>query len=216
MKMAFMLATIVALSVSLTAEAGKKHPPKPKSGAFDYYVLSLSWAPEFCKTHPADTSSECGANPPGLVLHGLWPQYSKGGYPVSCASSQKLDAEALALARTVFPSEKLAQHEWQKHGTCSGLTAISYIQAADTAHKSMAVPALLQPGNNQRTMALENVTQALLDANPTFDRQSLSVACSGNELSELHVCLSKDLKPTACGKDVHTQCGATVTLLGVQ
>jgi ribonuclease T2 len=215
MKLATLLAAVLAFSSASVAQAGQNHQPRSKAGVFDYYVLNLSWAPEYCKTH-ADDTAECGSSQPGFVLHGLWPQYSKSGYPSSCASQQKLDADALALGRTVFPSEKLVTHEWQKHGTCSGLTAMAYIQAADTAHKSVTIPAILQPGKNQRSLALANITQAVLDANPALNRQSLAIVCTGGELSEVEVCLSKDLKPTSCGRDVSNKCGATVTLLGVQ
>lgn len=38
------------------------------TGAFDYYLLTLSWSPEFCLTHPS--AAECSAHP-GFILHGL-------------------------------------------------------------------------------------------------------------------------------------------------
>src|SRR5580692_7150493 len=47
-------------------------------GAFDYYVLALSWSPEFCHSHP--TKPECVWGKFGFVVHGLWPQYANG-YP---------------------------------------------------------------------------------------------------------------------------------------
>ena len=42
-------------------------------GSFDYYLLTLSWAPEFCATHEGNApSSECGpAWHLGFVVHGL-------------------------------------------------------------------------------------------------------------------------------------------------
>ncbi|MCE4553897.1 ribonuclease T2 [Pelomonas cellulosilytica] len=207
--MLFLLATSV--------DAKKhSHPPAPhQAGQFDYYVLSLSWAPEYCKTHPKD-EAECGVNRPGFVLHGLWPQYAQGGYPASC-STAGLDEASLTLGKSIFPSEKLVVHEWQKHGTCTGLEPQAYFQAADSARKSVTVPALLQPGSNRRTMALANVTQSLLDANPALGRRNLALLCAGKELSEVRVCLNKELQPMACGRDVTSTCkGSTITLLGVQ
>ena len=53
-------------------------------GSFDYYLLSLSWAPNYCAEHPGDNSSECRAgNHKGFVLHGLWPQSNEGPPPMS-------------------------------------------------------------------------------------------------------------------------------------
>src|SRR5258707_2328410 len=50
-------------------------------GTFDFYLLNLSWSPEFCVTH--GDSPECGHGL-GLVVHGLWPQYLSGDYPEDC------------------------------------------------------------------------------------------------------------------------------------
>ena len=45
-------------------------------GSFDYYLLTLSWAPEFCATHSSNaSSSECDPTHHfGFVVHGLWPE----------------------------------------------------------------------------------------------------------------------------------------------
>jgi len=57
------------LLVSPLAEAKKKHRKPPE---FDYYLLSLSWAPNFCASHPSDHSSECAlGNHTAFVLHEL-------------------------------------------------------------------------------------------------------------------------------------------------
>jgi ribonuclease T2 len=44
-------------------------------GAFDYYVLALSWSPQYCATATNNADrSQCSV-PHGFVVHGLWPQY---------------------------------------------------------------------------------------------------------------------------------------------
>jgi len=62
------------------AKAKKTHPPASVAGKFDYYVLSLSWSPVYCEHH-AEDKEQCGATKFGFVLHGLWPQYTNGGFP---------------------------------------------------------------------------------------------------------------------------------------
>jgi len=38
---------------------------------FKYYVLSLSWSPEFCRSHPADKNEpQCKENR-GFIVHGM-------------------------------------------------------------------------------------------------------------------------------------------------
>jgi ribonuclease T2 len=47
-------------------------------GQFDFYVLNLSWSPEFCNGHPS--AAECSQHR-AFTLHGLWPQNNNGTYP---------------------------------------------------------------------------------------------------------------------------------------
>ena len=68
------------------------------AGQFDYYLLSLSWSPTYCLTHGTDRD-QCGSKGYGFVLHGLWPQYSGGGYPENCATDAPLDAARAASVR---------------------------------------------------------------------------------------------------------------------
>ena len=42
--------------------------PSNDAQPFDYYLLNLSWSPEFCYSHPS--AAECAAHPT-FVLHGL-------------------------------------------------------------------------------------------------------------------------------------------------
>lgn len=198
------VATALALSCGYADAKGRKH--HSETGKFDYYVLSLSWSPVYCEHHPEDGPQCGGAKRFGFVLHGLWPQYTNGGFPESCSTSNRLDPEAQALGRSIFPSEKLVAHEWQRHGTCSGMTAEEYFKTADSARQSVNIPAQLEPGNRTTTMTAASISKAIRDANPSITNRSLAVTCSGPELAEVRVCLGKDLKPMACGSGVHDAC----------
>src|ERR1700684_1900619 len=80
------LGTLVLVFPALCVQAGHRHfQSEGEAGIFDYYVLSLSWAPTYCLTHTAD-GAECSGKGYGFVLHGLWPQYESGGYPDRCDS----------------------------------------------------------------------------------------------------------------------------------
>ena len=64
-KKLFILSLLVALSCSLTMNGFAKHkkaaaPSDAAAGDFDYFLLTLSWAPEFCATNPnGRASAEC-------------------------------------------------------------------------------------------------------------------------------------------------------------
>jgi ribonuclease T2 len=175
------------------------------AGQFDYYILSLSWAPTYCLTH-AEDGSECSGKGYGFVLHGLWPQYDAGGYPETCSSSFYVSGEAIAKGRTVYPSERLMQHEWREHGTCSGLDALSYFDTADKATAVIRMPAAFEAPRTDQNLTAEQVTTLIQGANPRVPAGALTVACSRADLSEVRVCLTKDLMPRACGRGIRTSC----------
>lgn len=208
--------------VSTPSEARRHHHPSNTASAaatkparFDYYVLSLSWSPTYCLSHPQDRA-QCGGAGFGLVLHGLWPQYSAGGYPHDCKTSQTLTNEAVTYGKTVFPSPKLVSHEWSKHGTCSGMDALAYFKLSDQARTSIKVPAMLDAPTTTQTASVADITQAFVGANPSLPANSLAIICSGRNLSEVRVCMSKDLAPLACGKGVKSQCKGSVRIRSVR
>ena len=109
-------------------------------GDFDYYVLSLSYAPEFCKLNPDKSKTpECSGDY-NLVLHGLWPQYNsprtidghKVPYPQFCKTNIKKEELLKILTnipdwQTIAPEyQELIIHEWTRHGSCSGLSPEEY------------------------------------------------------------------------------------------
>ncbi len=175
------------------------------AGAFDYYVLSLSWAPTYCATHTDDTD-EC-SSPHGFVIHGLWPQYAAGGYPDTC-SGRQLNAAELQAGTAVYPSTKLASHEWTVHGTCSGLEPMAYFKAVADARDSIRIPRELQPGDRNATMRAMDIVRAIRGANPSLPTNAIAVVCAHNSIVEVHVCFDKKLNPRACSTGVKTSCGS--------
>ena len=84
---------------------------------FDFYLLNLSWSPEFCYSHP--NATEC-AQHPTFVLHGLWPQNTTGPFPQHCSNAP--GPRDPSNFSDLYPDAGLLRHEWQTHGTCSGLS----------------------------------------------------------------------------------------------
>jgi len=211
---------LVLVLLLMLAQAGADARPRRdasvEAGRFDYYVLTLSWSPVYCEQHP-DDRQQCGSKRHGFVLHGLWPQYTNGGWPSSCATSSRLTEDARAYGRTVFPSEKLVAHEWQTHGTCSGMDAKDYFKAADDARNAIRIPAELEPGTRTHETTAQAISRSIRDSNPRITNRGLAVGCSGPELAEVRVCLSKDLQPMACGSGVRDNCRrGTIRVPGVR
>ncbi len=80
--MRFKTAIVLLLSISTISLASHRHnrTRSGQAGAFDYYMLVLSWSPEFCYSHP--NAAQCSQHT-GFTVHGLWPQRNDGSYPVN-------------------------------------------------------------------------------------------------------------------------------------
>lgn len=213
-----LIVALALLAGSSQAEARRRADSETLdvAGQFDYYVLTLSWSPVYCDKHPGDRQ-QCGSTRYGFVLHGLWPQYANGGYPSTCATGARLTEDARAFGKTVFPSEKLVAHEWRKHGTCTGMDAKAYFKVADEARNAIRIPEQFEPGSRTQQTTAQAVAKAIRDSNPGITHKGVTVVCSGPELAEVRVCLTKDLKPMACGGGVRDSCRkGTIRVPGVR
>ncbi|MGL5812226.1 MAG: ribonuclease T2 family protein [Aeromonas sp.] len=163
---------------------------KGRAGEFDYYALALSWSPQHCAVKPGDRE-QC-SRPLGFVLHGLWPQYQRG-YPSDC-SREQLDPEMEREFAGLYPSRFLYRHEWQKHGTCSGLDQPQFHQLASTLREKVAVPAAYQAPAQPLRKSREQLKQDLVEANAWLSKDSITLACAdgGRFLREIYVCIDKD------------------------
>lgn len=164
------------------------------ASGFDYYLLNLSWSPEFCHGHP--DAPEC-VNHSTFVLHGLWPQNNDGGYPENCANTPTPpDPSTYA---DIYPDAGLLQHEWRTHGVCTGLSADAFFSAARAALRSVAIPPAFNNLDHQTSMTPDDILSSFTAANPSIPRASLALSCGNNYLTAVEVCLDKTLHPIACG-----------------
>jgi len=201
-RLATLAAALLALATSPPALAGMGDRP----GDFDYYALVLSWSPSFCLSgngsHAGDP--QCGISRPyAFVLHGLWPQFDKG-WPESCDST----GNALVptdLARSmldIMPSDKLVNHEFEKHGTCSGLDVQGYFGLARRLYTSIRVPPKYTNLGSPLNVSLDQLRGDLLGANPVLTPGMIAVNCDRNgRLVEVHFCFAKDGHPQNCGRN---------------
>lgn len=87
------------------------------------------------------------------TVHGLWPTRASGSWPEFCAgppfNATALDGLQPRLEQdwpNYFGSSlALHRHEYQRHGTCSGLTELQYFSAALAAYERYSLNSLLQP-----------------------------------------------------------------------
>lgn len=182
------------------------------SGEFDYYVMSLSWSPNWCALEgDARNSPQCDRDF-GWVLHGLWPQYHRG-YPSYCTTNERQPSRQMTSEMAdIMGTSGLAWHQWKKHGVCSGLSATAYYALSREAYGTITRPEIFRRLEDTVKLPAEVVEQAFIEANPELEPDMITITCKDGHIQEARVCLSKDLDPVPCGRDVVRDCKMTNAL----
>ncbi len=165
-------------------------------GAFDFYVLALSWSPGFCAVSQGGRERDQCAPGAGLgfVVHGLWPQNERG-YPTDCGPAGRVPSRAAVdSVRGLFPDEGLARYQWRKHGTCSGLSPTDYFAAVRTAREKVAIPPPFQRPDRPQSWSPIDLERAFVAANPGLRADMMGVVCRRSALTEVRICMDRDLK----------------------
>lgn len=201
---AFTIAMVAILSTAGTSWAQRRAEP----GAFDYYLLTLSWSPVFCATSKgASDHDQCGAERKfGFVVHGLWPQHTEGGYPANCARDRSVPKSVVDQMMPIMPNVGLIVYQWSKHGTCSGLNATEYFSLLRKAHGKVTIPEPLRTPSPDLSVPAMQVERLFVKANPGLEPESVAVVCSKRDVTEVRICINKDLDFMPCGSRVVDRC----------
>ncbi len=176
---------------------------KDLPGQFDFYVLTLSWSPNYCYINGSSDRQQCqGGRQLGFVLHGLWPQFDRG-WPANC-TKEAFNPQIERQFPTLYPSQKLYSHEWLKHGTCSGLSQSQFHQlAADLQAQVKIPPRYNRPATTFRT-TLTGLKQDFITTNPDLSSDRIAPMCSGSGrfLKEVMICQPKAGKAAMCSAEI--------------
>jgi ribonuclease T2 len=178
------------------------------AGDYDYFVLSLSWSPNWCVLEgDARRSPQCEANKGhGWIMHGLWPQFHRG-YPSNCRTVERPPSRGMTTGMAdVMGTSGLAWHQWNKHGTCTGLSASDYYALSRVAYSRVVRPLVFRKLDRTVKLPASVVEDAFIKANPTFEPDGVTVTCRNSHIQEVRICLSRDLNPVPCGQDVVRDC----------
>ena len=203
---------LLVICFGLLAFLNPAHADQP--GDFDYYVLALSWSPNWCAIEgDARNSDQCDdRHDHGWLLHGLWPQYHRG-YPEYCNTVARPPSRSMTTSMTdIMGSGGLAWHQWKKHGTCTGLQAADYFALSREAYEGITRPTVFRRLDKTVKLPPKVVEEAFLKANPDFEPDGITITCRDGHIQEARICLSKSLEPVPCGQDVVRDCRAKSAL----
>jgi ribonuclease T2 len=202
MSRSHLAALCFAFLTLVSPPAGAQDPRQNTAGEFDYYVLALSWSPSFCEANAerggSANNQQCGERPFSFVVHGLWPQYEKG-FPEYCrVPAPRLDRNIVGSMLDLMPAPRLVFNEWDKHGTCTGLSARAYFDTVRKARAVVKIPNDYIEVKTHLTVKPPEVEEAFIKANPGLTPDAVTVTCDNRRLREVRVCLSKELGFRSC------------------
>ncbi len=201
------------LALLLTPQAAMAQDSRQNTpGQFDFYVLSLSWSPSFCAgaaergTSPATANVQCGPRPYSFVVHGLWPQYDDG-FPEYCQIPvPRLDRGIVSSMLDLMPAPRLIFNEWDRHGTCSGQSPRAYFETVRKARAAVEIPLEFSELKEPLSVTPHAVEDAFIKANPGLSANAMAVGCDAKRLTEVRLCLSKDLHFRDCAGIAKRSC----------
>ncbi|MDE3195027.1 MAG: ribonuclease T2 [Acidobacteriota bacterium] len=207
-----------AASAPASAPAAKKTPPGT-AGSFDYYLLSLSWSPNFCAdpSKAAANPRECATGKNiTFAVHGLWPESNDGANPENCAGSKSVPGGIVKSMLPYMFSADLVRHEWATHGTCSGLDQKAYFTGILQARTSVQIPVQITSLDAETAESPAQIEQQFEGANTGFPAGAFRIDCKSGALAEVRVCFDKNLNPQQCAKSAGECTDAVVRVLPVR
>ena len=193
---------LIALLLLLAGPGAKAQDARQSEpGKFDFYVLSLSWSPSYCEAageRGTPPQQQCATRPYAFVVHGLWPQY-ESGFPEFCQNpAPRLNRNIVSSMLDLMPAPRLIFQEWDKHGTCSGLSPTAYFELVRKARAAVKIPNEFIALKEALTVSPEEVENAFMQANPGLTRDAIAVTCDSRRLHEVRICLAKELRFRSC------------------
>ncbi|GLE01429.1 hypothetical protein PINS_up010259 [Pythium insidiosum] len=194
------------------ADVHRLHPSAPQAPAFDFYVLAVSWQPEFC--HGKEQEYPGCVKPRDFwrshfTLHGLWPERERGKHPGFCHGpafdpAAVEEAVGLDVLLQFWPNVKIAagsadyvdfwRHEWTRHGTCSGLEQTTYFtRAVDIIRNgTLSTPTLMQQNVGKSVSTADLRAAFKRDVDGDEDDNVVLKCDHNNHLAQAFTCWAKD------------------------
>ena len=189
--------------LAMAWQAAAQQPGRP--GDFDYYALVLSWSPTYCAdVGDGRNDPQCSvARPYAFVMHGLWPQFSRG-WPEGCRTefNPRVPRPLVDSMLDIMPSPNLISHEYRKHGTCSGLEPEGYFKLARQIYDKVRIPGPYRQPDRPVSTTPRQMVAEFVAANPGLKPEMMGVACGRpNRLREVRICFTRSGEFKTCGSN---------------
>jgi ribonuclease T2 len=170
--------------------------------SFDFYVFACEWAGSVCESE--NCSDDEGVSTEFWNIHGLWP--SDGNEGLNFCSNEQFNPELLSSLTNELnlywsglysSANSFHSHEWEKHGTCSGMSQETFFSTVLNLAQNLAVYQALEnsgitPGGSYECSAIASALQS------QYGVSSFSVQSQNGYLSAIQLCVDTNLNVMNC------------------
>jgi ribonuclease T2 len=112
----------------------------------------------------------------------------------------RLDRGIISSMLDLMPAPRLIFRAWDRHGTCSGLSARAYFETVRKARAVVKIPAEYLEPRAALTVTPSEVEEAFVKANPGLTPGAMAVGCDAQRLRDVRICMSKELGFRECAE----------------
>jgi ribonuclease T2 len=105
-----------------------------------------------------------------------------------------------------MPAPRLIFNEWDRHGTCSGLSPRAYFETVRKARAAVKIPLEYTDLKEPLGVTPGAAAEAFIKANPGLSPSAIAIGCDSKRLTEVRLCLSKDLHFHDCPEIAKRSC----------
>jgi ribonuclease T2 len=106
----------------------------------------------------------------------------------------------------LMPAPRLIFNEWDHHGTCSGQSPRAYFETVRKARAVVKIPTEFTDLKEPLSATPHEVEEAFIKANPGLSPDAIAIGCDAKRLTEVRLCLSKDLRFRNCAVIAKRSC----------
>jgi len=97
-----------------------------------------------------------------------------------------------------IPDLALVQEVWRQYGLCSSLTADNYFALVKDALSLIHIPNRFIDPKDSFVIGPERIKEAFVKINAGLIEEDIKIVCNQANLSEVQICVSKDLHFMSC------------------
>lgn len=176
------------------------------------YTLVVTLTPAICALNPALQRLRQCQEGFSLTVASLQPQTKNGKTTENC-SQEPADLPPLQerIVERVMPDEQLRNRDWQRTGSCTGMSARTYFRTIAAFAGRLRVPPEFN-AEQEVTMDRHHLVDRLVDLNPGLRSDGLQLRCADNDafnspvLTEMRVCYSVRGQYASCPASVQSNC----------